>query len=230
MCVQFQHSGTVHTFMTDVDWLDDFFQPFCLKTVRQKNQQMYVSCTRTPCEYWHPPECQLFQNTCLFPYYKVDEQPNKRPKKGYFPKGKESEDKGALAIAKSVSQLGCVSEDSDALVSQGAKEFRWNPMQKVLHAIQRVPFAKSTLRHASIREKKGPSVGTIQVKPRHQRTSLRDKNLRVGPTKRLQDSSDVPEVRRGILPKTCTSSKQKTRLHSIFPRWNGYSWLRQHKS
>ena len=36
--------------------------------------------------------------------------------------------------------------------------------------------------------------------------------------KRLNDSSDVPEARRGILPKTSKSSKKKTRLHSTFPR------------
>ena len=110
------------------------------------------------------------QETRLFPHYKVDEQPNKRPKKGFFPKRRESEDKGAVAVVKRVSQVGCVSQDSDALVSQGTKEFRGNPMQKVLNAIQRVPLAKSTPRHASIRDKKGPSLGKIQVKPRHQRS------------------------------------------------------------
>ena len=70
----------------------------------------------------------------MFPHYKVDEQPNKRPKKGYFPKRRESEDKGAVAVVKSVSQLGCVSQDSDALVSQG-RTSRRNPMQKVLEPI-----------------------------------------------------------------------------------------------
>ena len=103
------------------------------------------TCTRTPCEYWHPPECPFYDtktggksgDTYLFPHFKVDEQPHKRPKKGYFPKRRESEDKGAVAIAKSVSQLGCVSQDSDALASQGTKEFRRNPMHKVLNAIQR---------------------------------------------------------------------------------------------
>ena len=40
--------------------------------------------------------------------------------------------------------------------------------------------------------------------------------------KRLKDSSDVPEARLGILLKTFTSSKKKTRLHSTFPRRNGY--------
>ena len=52
---------------------------------------------------------------CLFPRCKVDEQPNKKPKKSCFPKGRESDDKNAVAVVKSVSQLGCVSQDSDAL-------------------------------------------------------------------------------------------------------------------
>ena len=44
------------------------------------------TCTRSPCEYWHPPECQFYKNKsgcntgdkCLFPHHKVDEQPNKK--------------------------------------------------------------------------------------------------------------------------------------------------------
>ena len=42
----------------------------------------------------------------------------KKPKQSYCPKRRESDDKNAVAIAKIVSQLGCVSQDSDALVSQ----------------------------------------------------------------------------------------------------------------
>ena len=106
----------------------------------------------------------------MYPHFKVDEQPNKRPKKGFFPKRRESEDKGAVAIVKSVSQLGCVSQDSDALDSQATKGFRRNPVQKVLKAMRKVRFTESTLRHASIREKKGPSLGKTKVKPRHQRS------------------------------------------------------------
>ena len=43
---------------------------------------------KSPCEYWHPPECQ-FQKTksgckfgaeCSFPHWKVEEQPNKKQK------------------------------------------------------------------------------------------------------------------------------------------------------
>ena len=42
-------------------------------------------------------------------------------------------------------------------------------MQNVLEPIQRVRFTKSTLRQASIREKRGPSLGKINVKVPHQR-------------------------------------------------------------
>ena len=103
------------------------------------------TCTRTPCEYLHPPECQFYKNEtscnagdkCLFPHHEVDEQPKKKPKKsGHSPKRKESDDKNAVAIVKSISQLGCVSQDSDAPVSQGRKS-RWNPRQKVLEPIQK---------------------------------------------------------------------------------------------
>ena len=62
-------------------------------------------CTKSPCDYWHPPECQLhksemgckFGDKCSFPHRKVEEQPNKRPKKGG--------DKSAVAVVKGVRQL-----------------------------------------------------------------------------------------------------------------------------
>ena len=135
------------------------------------------TCTRTCCEYWHPPECQFYKtetgckagDKCLFPRYKVDEQPNKKPKKSNIPKRRDIDDKNAVTVVKSVSQMGCVSQDSDALVSQGRK-FRGNPMQKVLNQLKRVRFTKSTLRRASIPEKKGRSLGKINVKVPHQRS------------------------------------------------------------
>ena len=90
-------------------------------------------------------------------------------RKSYFPKRRESDDKNAVAIVKSVSELGCVSQDSHALVPQCRKS-RKNPMQKVLEPIHRVRFTKSTLRQASTREKKEPSLGKINVKVPHQRS------------------------------------------------------------
>ena len=100
----------------------------------------------------------------MFLQYQVDEQPNKKPKKSNFSKRRESDDKDAVAILKSVSPLGRVSQDSDALVSEGIKS-RGNPLQKVFEPFQRVRFTESTLRHASIREKR-----TIVI---HQRSDVR---------------------------------------------------------
>ena len=134
---------------------------------------------RSPCEYWHPPECQFYKSEtgckardmCLFPHHKVDEQPNKEPTKGYCShKRRESDDKNAVPVVKIVQQLGCVSQDSEALVSQTGRQSRGNPMQKVLGPLRRVRFTQSKLRQASVWEKKGPSLGNIQVKLRHQRS------------------------------------------------------------
>ena len=47
---------------------------------------------------------------------------------------------------------------------------RETPMQKVLGSIRKVRFTQSTLRQGRIREKKGPSLGNIQVKNPHQRS------------------------------------------------------------
>ena len=82
---------------------------------------------------------------------------NESRKTASSPKKRESDDKSAVSVVKSLSQLGCVSQDSHALVSQGRKS-RGNPMQTVLGSIRKVRFTKSTLRHASIGEKKGPSL------------------------------------------------------------------------
>ena len=46
------------------------------------------TCTRSPSEYWHSPECQFCKteseckagDKCLFPHHKVYEQPNKKAK------------------------------------------------------------------------------------------------------------------------------------------------------
>ena len=50
------------------------------------------------------------------------------------------------------------------------RQARGNPMQKVFGPIRRERFTQSTQRQASIREKKGPSLGKIQDKNPHQRS------------------------------------------------------------
>ena len=140
-------------------------------------------------------------DTCLFPYHKFDEEQNERLKRGHFPKRRESEDKGVVAIVKSVSQLGCVSEDSNA--------------------IRKVRFTKSTLRQASIREKRGQSLGKNKSFLVSEVRTLQ--NSRIGPTKRLDDNSYVPKARLGMLPKIYTSSKRTTGLHSSHSQRSGFS-------
>ena len=106
------------------------------------------TCTRSPCDYWHPPECPFFwtkNGLC---------KSGDTPKKGYFPKKRESEDKGAVAIVKSVSQLGCVSQDSDALASQGTNEFRGNHLHhRSQHRLTEIQYRRTEVRNSSIRKK-----------------------------------------------------------------------------
>ena len=137
---------------------------------------MQGTCTRSPCEYWHPPECQFYESEsgckagekCLFPHYKVEEQPSKKPKKS-FQNGK-SDDKGAVAVVKTVPQLGCVSQGSEPSALPNSVKYRGNPRWKVLGSIRQVRFTQSTLREANIRENKGPSLEKIQVKIPYQRS------------------------------------------------------------
>ena len=82
-----------------------------------------------------------FGAECSFPHWKVEEQPNKRPKKGG--------DKSAVAIVKSVRQLGCVSQDAEppesvSIFSDGHKVFD--------------EYDSKLERQANIRENKGPSL------------------------------------------------------------------------
>ena len=89
------------------------------------------ACTKSPCGYWHPPECQFYKtetgckavHKCLFPHHEVDEQLNKKPKKSYHShKRRESDDQNAVAIVNIVSQMGCASQDSEVLDSQRGKQ------------------------------------------------------------------------------------------------------------
>ena len=112
------------------------------------------TCTKLPCEYWHPPECQFYNSEsgckfgaeCSFAHRQVEDQPNKKPKTGG--------DKSAAAIVKSVRQLSCDTQDDEppdsaTISTRGTK---------VLEPIRRVRFTRAALRQANIRENKGPSL------------------------------------------------------------------------
>ena len=133
------------------------------------------TCTGTPCEHRRSPECQFYKNQtgckagdkCRFPHHKVDEQPKKKPKKRYSPKRKESNDKNAVAIVTRVSQLGCVRKIQmhSFLKVESLGETRcrksWNQFKG---------YDSQSLRYVMRREKKGPSLGKINVKVPHQRS------------------------------------------------------------
>ena len=48
------------------------------------------TCTKSRCEYWHPPECQFYKTKsgckfgaeCSFPHWKIEEQANKKAEEG----------------------------------------------------------------------------------------------------------------------------------------------------
>ena len=126
---------------------------------------------------------------CLFPHDKVDEQPNQKPKKGYYTqKRRESDDKNAVAIVKIVPQFVCVLQDSNALVAQRGKQFRRNPMQKGLGSSRKVRFTQF--------------YATSSKYPGKERT-IAWKN-----TSQTSTSAKSFEARLGTLPKTFTSSKK----------------------
>ena len=104
-------------------------------------------------------------------HHKVDEQPNKKTKKGsYSNKRRESDDKNAVVVVKIVPQLGSVSQDSEALVSQKRKTAPEKPDARSLGT-----DSKSTVHsvHATSSEYpgKGPSLGKINVNIPYQRSS-----------------------------------------------------------
>ena len=68
----------------------------------------------------------------LFPHHEVDEQTNKKPKKGYYvTKRRESDDKNGVAIVKNCTTIGLRLARLDALASQNRKTVLGNPMQSL---------------------------------------------------------------------------------------------------
>ena len=162
---------------------------------------------------------------CLFPHHQVDEQPNKKPKK-QRPR-RESDDKNAVAIVKIVSQLGCVSQDSDALVLQGRKsretdaESLGTNVKGTIHQVYATSYEYPG--------KEGTIVGTKKIKLAHQRSPYAVKS-----EDRLHEETERQErcarSKAWNLAKNIYKLKENTRMHSTFPRRNGFSRLRQRKS
>ena len=180
--------------------------------------------TRSPCEYWHPPECQFF-----------------------------------IKQKRVVSQEKCVCFLITGLMNNRIKSPKRDTSQKEESPLTRMLWLKSKEYHnwvvyykirmhwflkleslGETRCRKSWYVVRVSGKTKDHRLDKYKSNFLIGevPTlwnlrtdlkKRLQDNSDAPEARLGILLKTNTSSKKKTRLHSTFPRRNGCSRLRRQK-
>ena len=109
-------------------------------------------------------------------------------------------------------------------------ETRSNPMQKVLGSIRKVRFTQSTLRQASMREKKGPSLGKIQVKPQHQRSpnAMKFEDRSHDETERQQRCAR----QQGMEPcqKNIQAQKERQNYIPLASEEVGTTWLRQRKS
>ena len=163
----------------------------------------------------------------MFPHHKVEEQPKKKSaKKGYYShKRKESDDKNAVAIAKIVSSVGlCHGMNSETLDSQrGRQSLEKTRCNKSWDRFEKYGSHQSTLRQASIREKKGPSLW-ILTSPKSSSSEVlyAMKFEDLVPWRDWKTTAMRPKKRHGTLPKIYTKLKEKTKLHSTRPRKNGY--------
>ena len=131
--------------------------------------------------------------------FKVDEQPNKNPKKSYFSKKKAIKMQWLLRkmchnwVVNHKIQMHSFPQ----VESLGATRCRKSCIQVKKYDSLSQRFV------TRVCGKNGPSLGKIQVKVPHQR---------------IPYAVDVPEEKHGILLKTFSSSHNKTKLHSTFPR------------
>ena len=112
-----------------------------------------------------------------------------------------------------IQNFDCVSQASDALVSQERKSRR-NPMQKVSGSIQRVRFTMSYAASSELSEKRKDHRWEKQMSKFLISEVPTLWHLRTGP---MNNSSDVPEARLGILLKSYTSKEEKDKAAFCFP-------------
>ena len=85
-------------------------------TLRPCRYCLRGTCTRTSCEYWHPPECHNFYKTetgwkswdkCMFSrIIRLMNNQTTSPKRLLFPKRRESDDRNAVALVKNCTTIG----------------------------------------------------------------------------------------------------------------------------
>ena len=135
------------------------------------------ACTRTPCEHWHPPECQFHKNEsgckaedkCLFPNHKVDEQQSQKERP--FSKKKRKRRQKCSGYCENLSLRWVVSRKTRShWILKEANKPRETRCKKSWDRFEEYDSLSLRLRQASIQKKKGPSLGKVQVKNPHQRS------------------------------------------------------------
>ena len=156
-------------------------------------------------------------------------QPNKSQTRNHIPKRRGSDDKNTVAIVKIVSQLGCLSHDSESLDFRRGKQ-AGETRFKVLGPIRRIRFTQSTLHQASIVEKEGPPLGKMNAKLPHQRSpySMKFEDKSREETERQQRCARSRAW--NFDPKHLQAQRRRHGCISSFPRRNGNSWLRQQRA
>ena len=200
------------------------------------------TCTRTLCENWHAPECQFYKQNrvvseetraCFLITRSMNNQI--KAEERLLPKKKRQwrqrrcgHCEKCIAIELCLTRLGCTRFSRNERVS-GKPD---------AESLERNSKSSIHLVHATSREYPGQG-RTIALKNTSQTStsakSLRYKNSKISPTKRLKDKSDVPKARLGILPNISiymyiTSSKRMTKLHTTRLRTSGFSQMRQQES
>ena len=189
------------------------------------------TCTRTLCEYWHPPECQFCKtetgcksgDTCLFPHCKADEQP--KAEERLLPKKKRKWRQRRCGCCEKRITIGlCIKR-------LGFTRFSGNQRVSVkLDAESLERNSKSSIHqvHATSREYPGQE-RTIAWKNtsqnHHQRspyaTKFQDRSKEETERQERCAQSKVWDLSKQIK----TSSKRTTRLHSSRLQKSGFSCL-----
>ena len=136
-----------------------------------------VLVSRSPCEYWHPPEGQFFTKlkrgakpgiSVCSRIIRLTSNQTKSQKKTTIP---TKEEKATIGMLWKVYHNWVASRQTRLRwylkVGNSPGETR---CKKSWDRFEKYGSLKSTLRQASIRAKKGPSLGKRQVKPQHQRS------------------------------------------------------------
>ena len=187
----------------------------------------YLKCTQLPCEYWHPLESVnsttmkrvvRLERVCFRIRRLMNNQIKIRKK--LLPKKKRKRWQDCCGCCEVYHKI----QMHSFLMVEGLGETRckksWNFKGYNSPCLRFV--------RASIWEKKGPSLGK-NVKVPHQRSPYAV-NFEDRSHEETERQQRCARSKAWNLAKNIFELEEKTRLHSTFPRRNGYSGLRQQKS